>query len=163
MNRGLRGFAILVFAFGALGELLELIKCIQWTVLYVSGRADVAKKNVAMELEMDLRRIEGAPNCARYSCKMLTWYLFVLLLGAGFFTGGLRTKCFGGLLAILYMIVMTELMVARNTNPSGSPWSFGQTIALVMVGQQLMDCASYAKQEWRNRKEPARQANLPNP
>ena len=68
---------------------------------------------------------------------------------------------FGGLLGVIYMIIMTELMASRNTKVSGQSWSFGQTMALVLLGQQLIDCASYLRQECRNRRRGERGNSLP--
>lgn len=50
-----------------------------------------------------------------------------------------------------YMIVTTEQMVARNpeVTPILKQWTFSQTLALIMLGQQIMDCVSYFKESRR--------------
>ncbi|KAG8763712.1 hypothetical protein FRC12_008438 [Ceratobasidium sp. 428] len=51
------------------------------------------------------------------------------------------------------MIVTTEQIVQRNPGVSEDldKWTYGQTIALIMLGQQIMDCFSYFK-EWVSEK-----------
>jgi hypothetical protein len=48
------------------------------------------------------------------------------------------------------MIITTEQMIARNPGARESlqEWSFGQTLALLMVAQYFLNCVSYV-QEWR--------------
>jgi hypothetical protein len=62
---------------------------------------------------------------------------------------------FGGLVGMIYMIVTTEQIVRRNPGIKEdlNEWTYGQTIALIMLGQQLMDCFSYFKEELKNRQE----------
>lgn len=56
---------------------------------------------------------------------------------------------------MIYMIVTTEQIVARNPDVSSSlqAWTFSQTLALIMLGQQIMDCFTYIKEELKQRKE----------
>jgi hypothetical protein len=56
---------------------------------------------------------------------------------------------YGGLVGLIYMIVTTEQIVARNPDVSSqiNKWSYSQTLPLIMLGQQLMDCISYFKEE----------------
>jgi hypothetical protein len=55
----------------------------------------------------------------------------------------------GGLAGLIYMIVTTELMVHRNPDVHDdlSEWTFGQTLAVVMLGQQVLDGWRWWKSE----------------
>jgi hypothetical protein len=68
---------------------------------------------------------------------------------------GQHINKFGGLVGLTYMIVTTEQMVARNTEVRDTlqQWSYGQTLALIMLAQQILDCVSYFKESYRFRKE----------
>lgn len=94
---------------------------------------------------------------------MVTRVKYLLFLGSGGSLGKQIISPFGGLMALIYMIVTTEQIASRNMEVSAKEWSFSQTIALVMIGQQLMDCASYFKQEFRARREYTRQSTTSSP
>lgn len=67
---------------------------------------------------------------------------------------------YGGMVGMIYMIVTTEQIVSRNlkqiTDPDArgelNDWSYSQTIALIMLGQQIMDSWEYFKDEYEYRK-----------
>jgi hypothetical protein len=68
---------------------------------------------------------------------------------------GQHVNKFGGLVGLTYMIITTEQMVARNAEVRDTlqEWSYGQTLALIMLAQQILDCATYLKQSNRVREE----------
>ncbi|KAF8600132.1 hypothetical protein BDV93DRAFT_608898 [Ceratobasidium sp. AG-I] len=138
---GIRGFAIFVFAAGALAALSALRSSLYWLIVYVSGKASEAKYQAAREAAK----------------KQWEWRK-----SGGSFGERIMTP-FGGLTAMIYMIVTTEQMASRNMEATAKGWSFSQTIALVMLGQQLMDCASYFKEEIKARKESARPPRAASP
>jgi hypothetical protein len=68
---------------------------------------------------------------------------------------------FGGVVGMIYMIVTTEQIVQRNEDVSSqvNAWTYSQTIALILLGQQLMDCFTYFKEEIKYRQEERLRAN----
>lgn len=61
---------------------------------------------------------------------------------------------YGGLVGMIYMIVTTEQIVSRNVNQLNpqdrgqlNSWTYSQTLALIMLGQQIMDTYTYFKEE----------------
>lgn len=73
MSRGLRGFAICIFAFGVLDALLELMRCAQWATLYVCGRAEDAKKRATEEFEIQLHKMKGRSTCVCSCYRLMNW------------------------------------------------------------------------------------------
>ncbi|CCO32439.1 hypothetical protein BN14_06499 [Rhizoctonia solani AG-1 IB] len=65
---------------------------------------------------------------------------------------------FGGLAGMIYMIVTTEQIVDRNNvRDELKDWTYSQTIALILLGQQLLDCGSYWKEEIQYRQKERQQ------
>ncbi|QRV90030.1 hypothetical protein RhiJN_18048 [Ceratobasidium sp. AG-Ba] len=52
------------------------------------------------------------------------------------------------LIAYIYSIITTELIVARNgsTGKTLNKWSYGQVVATFTLGQQILDSFAYYKQ-----------------
>ncbi|KAF8604157.1 hypothetical protein BDV93DRAFT_109109 [Ceratobasidium sp. AG-I] len=136
MSHGLRGFAIFVFALGSLTALSSLLTCLRWSIDYMLGNARAAKDAAAERLAKQLReRRKLNPSASTHHIVQ-----------------------FGGLAGMIYMIVTTEQIVAKNQDVSSKlgQWTFSQTLALIMLGQQIMDCGSYFKEELKNRNEDRR-------
>ncbi|KAG9105577.1 hypothetical protein FRC07_009168 [Ceratobasidium sp. 392] len=127
-SRGLRGFAIFIFAVGAISALSALWKSFAWTLRYLFGDPQIAKDNAATRYAKEIRRKNRGKSSANRA-QHITRY--------------------GGMVGMIYMIVTTEQIVRRNPGVKDDldKWTYGQTIALIMLGQQLMDCFSYFK-EW---------------
>jgi len=130
-NHGLRGFAISVFAIGSIGAVSALWTCIRWVFMYVAGSAQVAKDQAALNFAKELRQKKGRK---RHITK------------------------FGGLVGMIYMIVTTEQIVIVNPDVrlNLQQWTFSQTLALIMLGQQIMESAFYFHKECKIRREEAR-------
>ncbi|KAG8697727.1 hypothetical protein FRC09_007682 [Ceratobasidium sp. 395] len=129
-SRGLRGFAIFIFAIGAISTLSALWKTFTWTIKYIAGDPEIAKQNAARRYAKQIqRKNRGKRTTSSSRAQHITRY--------------------GGMVGLIYMIVTTEQIVRRNPGVKEdlNKWTYGQTIALIMLGQQIMDCFSYAK-EW---------------
>ncbi|KAG9098090.1 hypothetical protein FS749_004723 [Ceratobasidium sp. UAMH 11750] len=139
-SRGLRGFALFTFGFGALAALCALWTTVRWVIEYVFMGSEKAKQKAQEDLArwQRLRRQRGSRVT--------------------------HVNRFGGLVGLIYMIITVEQIVARNPDASQSlrDWTFGQTLALIMLAQQLLDCASYIKATRKARKE-ARKYGLDQP
>lgn len=64
----------------------------------------------------------------------------------------------GGLAALIYMIVTTEQIVSRNGPDVAeglSQWTYGQTLAVIMLLQQFLDIIWWFKEEIHYKKEQA--------
>ncbi|KAG8730845.1 hypothetical protein FRC11_005659 [Ceratobasidium sp. 423] len=140
-NSGLRGFAMFIFAIGSISALSALWQCITWTLRYAVGSAKTAKENAAARFAKELRHRRN-----RSTGK------------------GQHMTRFGGMVGLIYMIATTEQIVSHNPDvPSQlNTWTFSQTIALIMLGQQLMDCFTYFKEElhYRRRERERRNAEM---
>jgi len=125
-SRGLRGFAIFIFAIGAISAVSALWKSFTWLIRYIAGDPQIAKDNAATRYAKEIRRKNRGTNSGR--AQHITRY--------------------GGMVGMIYMIVTTEQIVARNPGVKNdlSGWTYGQTIALIMLGQQIMDCFTYFKE-----------------
>ncbi|QRW06587.1 transmembrane protein [Ceratobasidium sp. AG-Ba] len=119
LNPGLRGFALFIFAIGVIPALGSLRYSIVWLLRYWRTGSEIAKDNAAYRFAKEMRR------------KRKT-----------------HITRFGGLTGLIYMIVTTEVMIARNvsTKEALSKWSYGQFIAMAMLGQQILDSFLYLKQ-----------------
>ncbi|GAB1523054.1 hypothetical protein RhiTH_006183 [Rhizoctonia solani] len=137
-NSGLRGFAMFIFAIGSISALAALWQCITWSLRYIVGTARTAKENAAARYARELRH-----RRARSGGK------------------GQHMTRFGGTVGMIYMIVTTEQIVQRNPDVSKqvNGWTYSQTLALIMLGQQLMDCFTYFKEEINYRKAERARAN----
>ncbi|CAE6479207.1 unnamed protein product [Rhizoctonia solani] len=131
-NSGLRGFAMFIFAIGSISALSALWQCITWSLRYMVGSAKTAKENAAARFAKELRNRKTRSGGR-----------------------GKHITRFGGMVGMIYMIVTTEQIVSRNEDVRNqvSEWSYSQTIALIMLGQQLMDCFTYFKEEMNHRRE----------
>ncbi|CAE6351610.1 unnamed protein product [Rhizoctonia solani] len=123
-NGGLRGFAMFMFAMGSISALSALWRCITWSARYLVGSAKAAKDAAA---EQFARELVNRKNNSGGEAKHIT--------------------PFGGIIGMIYMIVTTEQIVKHNANVSNqvNTWTYSQTIALIMLGQQIMDCMTYYK------------------
>ncbi|CEL55674.1 hypothetical protein RSOLAG1IB_01686 [Rhizoctonia solani AG-1 IB] len=120
-NSGLRGFALSMFAISLIGALASLYYSIGWLGDYVIIGPKAAKD-----------------KAARGYVEQLTSKR----------TKGKVMSRFGGLAGMIYMIVTTEQIVDRNNvRDELKDWTYSQTIALILLGQQLLDCGSYWKEE----------------
>ncbi|KAG8763710.1 hypothetical protein FRC12_008436 [Ceratobasidium sp. 428] len=129
-SRGLRGFAIFIFAIGAISVLSALWSTFSWTIKYLVGDPDIAKYNAAYSFAKQIKRKNRGKRATSSSrVEHITRY--------------------GGMVGLIYMIVTTEQIVQRNPGVSEDldKWTYGQTIALILLLQQIMDCFSYFR-EW---------------
>ncbi|KAH7341502.1 hypothetical protein B0J17DRAFT_714673 [Rhizoctonia solani] len=123
-NKDLRGFALSMFAIGTITAFTSLCYSTSWMAKYAITGASIAKDNAAARYVRQLRLTKGQ-HMTRY----------------------------GGLAGMIYLIVTIEQMVDRNgVKDQLSDWTYSQTIALVMLLQQTMDCVSYFKEEYQYRK-----------
>lgn len=140
-DKRLRGFAIGYFSVGAFEVISALRQCINWSVWYAVGSARTAKSNAAMRYAKKLNRMRTQPN---EEIKRITR--------------------FGGILSILYMIVTTEQIVRRNNPVSSGPsnWPLSQSLAILVVGHQLLACISHFKAEieYRRRQRELRNGDM---
>ncbi|QRV90021.1 transmembrane protein [Ceratobasidium sp. AG-Ba] len=126
-SRGLRGFAIFIFGIGAISAISAFWRTIVWSLKYTFGKAQVAKDNAAVRYAKEIRR-KNRGTRSTGNAQHITRY--------------------GGMVGAIYMIVTTEQIVKRNPGVKDDldKWTYGQTIALIMLGQQIMDCFSYFKE-----------------
>ena len=133
-NSGLRGFAIFVFGIVIIVAISTLWQCIVWSLRYAVRGPGAAKDAAAQRLA---KRLHWERTHRRSRKEHVTR--------------------FGGLAGMIYMIVTIEQIVARNPDVSSSSaltdWTYSQTIALIMLGQQIMDCLSYVKEEIQYRRK----------
>ncbi|KAJ1307811.1 hypothetical protein OPQ81_001893 [Rhizoctonia solani] len=131
-NSGLRGFAMFIFAIGSISALSAFWQCITWSLRYAVGSAKTAKENAAAHYVKQLR--SRRTHSAR---------------------DGQHITRYGGMVGMIYMIITTEQIVARNPDVPNqvNTWTYSQTIALIMLGQQLMDCFTYFKEEIAYRRQ----------
>lgn len=130
-NSGLRVFALVTFGMAALPALVAIYHVVWWSLAAcihgeLKVRAAQANKNVKKE---------------KYS------------VGEG--SGKTRVKSMGGLAALIYMIVTTEQIVHRNGPDVAeglSQWTFGQTLAVIMLLQQLLDIIWWFKEDINSKK-----------
>ncbi|KAF8733972.1 hypothetical protein RHS02_07129, partial [Rhizoctonia solani] len=124
-NRNLRGFALSMFATGIISALESLCYSTGWLARYTINGAAVSKDNAARRYVKRLR-----------------------------LTKGKHMSHFGGLAGMIYMIVTMEQIVDRNgVRDELNNWTYSQTLALIMIGQQLLDCITYVKEEIKYRRE----------
>ncbi|CAE6446244.1 unnamed protein product [Rhizoctonia solani] len=137
-NSGLRGFAMFIFAIGSISALSALWQCITWSVRYMVGSARTAKENAAARFAKELRNRKTRSGGR-----------------------GQHMTRFGGMVGLIYMIVTTEQIVKHNPDVSRqvNGWSYSQTIALIMLGQQIMDCITYFKEEIEYRRKQRTEIN----
>ncbi|QRW04242.1 transmembrane protein [Ceratobasidium sp. AG-Ba] len=126
-SRGLRGFAIFIFGIGAISAISAFWRTIVWSLKYTFGNAQVAKDNAAVRYAKEIRR-KNRGTMSTGNAQHITRY--------------------GGMVGAIYMIVTTEQIVKRNPGVKDDldKWTYGQTITLIMLGQQIMDCFSYFKE-----------------
>ncbi|CAE6423698.1 unnamed protein product [Rhizoctonia solani] len=138
-NSGLRGFVMFIFAIGSISALSALWQCITWSVRYGVGSAKTAKENAAARFAKELRHRKTRSGGR-----------------------GQHMTRFGGMVGLIYMIVTTEQIVKHNPDVSSqvNDWTYSQTIALIMLGQQLMDCITYFREEAEYRRSQRTQASL---
>ncbi|KAL5634689.1 hypothetical protein ACGC1H_002661 [Rhizoctonia solani] len=118
-NNNIRNFALSMFAIGTISAFTSLCYSTKWLGTYAISGAAPAKDNAAMRYARKLRLTKGK-HISRY----------------------------GGLGGMIYLIVTIEQMVDRNNvKDQLSDWTYSQTIALIMLLQQIMDCISYFKEE----------------
>ncbi|CUA68521.1 hypothetical protein RSOLAG22IIIB_03559 [Rhizoctonia solani] len=123
-NSHLRGFALSMFAIGTITAFASLCYSTRWLGQYAFCGAAHAKDNAAL----------------RYARKLRL-------------TKGQHMNRYGGLAGMIYLIVTIEQMVDRNNvKDQLSDWTYSQTIALIMLLQQITDCMSYFKEEYQYRK-----------
>ncbi|KAG8715457.1 hypothetical protein FRC08_010546 [Ceratobasidium sp. 394] len=133
-NHGLRIWALIVFSAWGLLTLVAAFDVLGDTYLYIRfGGQDVK-----------MARVEQTVNEELYGED----------IGIGNGGGGkTRVAFLGGssLIFLIYMIVTTEQIVQRNPSVHDdlSKWTFGQTLGVIMLGQQLMDFGSW----WGQRNE----------
>ncbi|KEP49724.1 putative transmembrane protein [Rhizoctonia solani 123E] len=130
-NSSVRNFALSMFAIGIISAFASLCYSTKWLATYTISGATAAKDNAAMRYARKLRLTKGQ-HMSRY----------------------------GGLAGMIYLIVTIEQMVDRNNvKDQLSEWTYSQTIALIMLLQQIMDCISYFKEEieYRGAKNAQRQ------
>ncbi|KAG8771846.1 hypothetical protein FRC12_003371 [Ceratobasidium sp. 428] len=133
-SHGLQKFALFVFSVGALSALYALWTTSWWVKEYLVVGSEKAKQRAQEDLArwQHLRRQRG---------RTVT-----------------HVNRFGGLVGLIYMVVTIEQMVDRNpdANRSLRDWTFGQTLALIMLAQQILDGVSYVKETYRARGEARR-------
>ncbi|CAE7135575.1 unnamed protein product [Rhizoctonia solani] len=123
-NTNLRGFALSMFAISCISALASLCYSTSWLAKYAFCGSGTAKDNAALKYARKVRLTKGQ-HMTRY----------------------------GGLGGMIYLIVTIEQMVDRNNvKDQLSNWTYSQTIALIMLLQQIMDCMSYFKEEYQYRK-----------
>ncbi|KAG9096715.1 hypothetical protein FRC06_008406 [Ceratobasidium sp. 370] len=133
-NHGLRIWALIVFSVWGLLTLVAAFDVLGDLYLYAKfGGQDVK-----------IARVEQTVNEE----------LFGEDIGLGNGGGGKTRVAFmggWGLILLIYMIVTTEQIVQRNPSVHDglSEWTFGQTLGVIMLGQQLMDIGHW----WRRRNE----------
>ncbi|KAG8744363.1 hypothetical protein FRC10_010250 [Ceratobasidium sp. 414] len=133
-NHGLRIWALIVFSVWGLLTLIAAWDVLGDTTLYIwFGGQDVK-----------IARVEQTVNEELYGED----------IGIGNGGGGKTRVAFlggFGLIFLIYMIVTTEQIVQRNPSVHDglSQWTFGQTLGVIMLGQQLMDIGQW----WRRRNE----------
>ncbi|CAE6526077.1 unnamed protein product [Rhizoctonia solani] len=127
-NSNLRGFALFVFGWSATAIPMLLVGTVLCVVGYactgLGGYEDPAHKGLAIA-QNNLATPDKRFSSAKTS-----------------------------LAVIIYMIVTIEQMVHRNNVQAQlSTWTFGQTLALIMLLQQVMTAISLCKQESRAKVE----------
>ncbi|KAJ1307810.1 hypothetical protein OPQ81_001892 [Rhizoctonia solani] len=123
-NSVIRGFALSMFAISTITALASLCYSTTWLAKYVICGSATSKDQAAL----------------RYSKKLRL-------------TGKQRMSRYGGLGGIIYLIISIEQMVDRNNvEDQLRDWTYSQVIALIMLGQQLMDCLVYFKEEIQYRR-----------
>ncbi|QRV75327.1 transmembrane protein [Ceratobasidium sp. AG-Ba] len=136
-NGRLRAFAMFIFALGVVSALHALWVTVSWVLRYKYDGPQESKRDAAEQLarRQRLRQERGR--------------------------GSQHVVRFGGLVGLIYLIVTTEQMVAWNPDVSQAlrDWSFGQTLALIMLAQQIFDCASYIEETRRVRRKQAQHAS----
>ncbi|KAG8747178.1 hypothetical protein FRC12_014139 [Ceratobasidium sp. 428] len=140
-SRGLRGFAIFVFAIGAISTLSALWSTFTWTIKYIAGDPQIAKDDAAKQIK---RENGGERACSHH---LLILCLTQFIPGYPTSDRSNRINHYGGLVGLAYMIVTTEQIVQRNPGVSEDldKWTYGQTIALILLLQQIMDSSPYFK------------------
>lgn len=126
-NNGIRIFALLVFS--AFGGVLSIVSA--WTVIenlwkyYKYGAAETKVHNVEVTVILEMQSEYG----------------YDLGPSGDGITRVSRFGGFIGFLCLVYLIIMTELTVARNPSVRDdlSKWTYGQTLGVIMIGQQLLD------------------------
>jgi hypothetical protein len=70
-------------------------------------------------------------------------------IGMGGGGGKTRVSSMGGLAGLIFMIVTTELTIHRNPSVHNDlkEWTFGQTLSVIMLGQQILDGFRWWKKE----------------
>ncbi|KAF8601378.1 hypothetical protein BDV93DRAFT_524781 [Ceratobasidium sp. AG-I] len=125
-NSGLRVWALIVFSVGAVTALGGWAKCIWWGLMcWIKGVRQAKEDEVGRMIKEDE---------------------FTADAGAG----KTRVSFMGGLTGLIYMIVTTEQFVHRNPDVQENlgKWTFGQTLGVIMLAQQLVEIVEY----WANRR-----------
>lgn len=121
-----RGLAICFFAVGAFEVISALGQCIKWSIWYMLGSAKAAKANAARMYARELGRMRKHPK-----------------------KGARHITRYGGVVSMIYMIVTTEQIVLRNNSVTSSlnNWPLSQSLAFVVLAEQMMECITYLKEE----------------
>ncbi|KAG8731222.1 hypothetical protein FRC12_019834, partial [Ceratobasidium sp. 428] len=110
-NHQLRGFAIFIFALGAISILAALWSTFSWTLKYVFGDPEIAKSNAAWWYAKEIKRKNRGKRANSSSrAQHITRY--------------------GGMVGLIYMIVTTEQIIKRNVAQGVAgdlnKWTYGQ-------------------------------------
>ncbi|EUC57060.1 transmembrane protein, putative [Rhizoctonia solani AG-3 Rhs1AP] len=121
-NGGLRVFALVIFALGGVSAISSFWTCNKWLYEYASKGPRAAKLAAALG-----------------SDKEITLKSHHITYRRG------RLSRFGGLAALVYMVITTEQIVAMNPDVTSQvqDWTFSQVLTLILIGRQLLDSISY--------------------
>ncbi|KDN43750.1 hypothetical protein RSAG8_05940, partial [Rhizoctonia solani AG-8 WAC10335] len=129
-NPGLRIFALVVFGCVGVVTLSAVLLLVRWGgKVWVHG-GEVKARNV--EVWMNYKR-------ERY--------------GIGARAGKSRLTSLLPLPILIYLVISTEQLVARNNLPDLAEWSFGQTLAVVMLLAQFVEIGLWVWREKKRRRE----------
>ncbi|CAE6489599.1 unnamed protein product [Rhizoctonia solani] len=131
-NPGLRIFALVVFGFVGLITIFAVVLLLAWAAQVWLHGGEVKARNV---------RVRNNVQRERYGIDT----------GAG----KSRITSLLPLLIMIYLVVSTEQLVARNKLSNLDEWSYGQTLAVVMLLSQLVEMGLWVWRERRSSREMA--------
>ncbi|CUA73166.1 hypothetical protein RSOLAG22IIIB_10608 [Rhizoctonia solani] len=126
-NRSLRAFALFYFGLGILSALGSLVLSLIWLFHYSkNGLADLRDIDSIHSIDSDHSR-----------GPLILGKILAVLPSLG---------------GIIYMMVTIEQMVQRNNVESQlSSWTYGQTLSMLMLLQQILTCFSLIRREYQVR------------
>ncbi|CEL56852.1 hypothetical protein RSOLAG1IB_08130 [Rhizoctonia solani AG-1 IB] len=156
---GLRIFALIVFGVAGILALRSLLLLVKWggKVWARGGEVKARKAEVWMNHKRGMYGVGTSPQFLHFLPCQLTNSLPILIFHVADDGAGKSHLSLVSLPIILYLVITTEQFVARNKSAHDlenlDDWTFGQTIAVLMLLGQIveMGLCAWKERKWKKR------------